>query len=355
MNKKLLITAISLIIALSIFGCSREAEPEENPQTVINKAITKNFEKKEAKDKMEFKVDANIKVSNTKDNAKLLLKAKGKYDSSEKMNPVGEIAIEAEGEGTIQEKTGNIELSTDIRAKNQNLFFKINNLNIDAGDPQINLVAGIIAGMYKDIWLSIPIDTTELEKLTQNAALSSSDEAEEKLLQILKENLFIKHKKTVGNRQYEVEIDPIKFKNYLNEIIKASGEETDPSAFSNLDTFLNEFVEYQITIAIGSDYTIKSLEGDIKLTSDISTVANGEIKFKLNLQKGKQDGDINIKFTNEDGPAEIDLQFDSENSALETITILEPEESEPFDLGSLFGGIGLPEEANLEAEPKFDK
>jgi predicted small lipoprotein YifL len=349
MIKKVSSLLIAATLSLAILGCGKK-QPEENPQAVINKAIVKAFDKKDEIKKSEFKIDADINVSSNSDNATLSLQAKGMFDTTNVEDPIGEVNIDAKGKGNIKEQSADINLSLSLKALNQKLYTQLKKAEIDTGDPQINLVTGVIAGMYKDKWIYFPLSAEQLNQIKDSANFSESDAEGEKLLEILKQNQFITHQDTIGKRLYKVKLDTEKLKNFLKALAKESGQEVIDQNFENLDVFLNEFVKYEITLGINDDYTFKKLKGNIALSEQIPNAPHGKATFDLSLSKNHNEGEIAIKFENSEGPAEIGIDFEATTTTPNTVTVSEPEEAEEFDLASIFGGMGLPEETENQKE-----
>src|SRR5690606_9159021 len=155
--KKILSVLMTLGLGLTLAAC--EKAPEGDPQSIINQAWDKLAEKNASyqSGEVQFSGKGNLEVENNK--AEISGSGNMQFDSSDEQNMKTAFTLDIDANGELEGKKGTVELKGQVKMLDKTLYLFVENVNVDTGDTQTNMMVNLIGNLYKSQWIALPADS----------------------------------------------------------------------------------------------------------------------------------------------------------------------------------------------------
>jgi len=334
--KKTLSILLLPLIAFSLTACKQEVS-DEDPQTVINKAWEHMADKNVEYEMGTIDFDGKINLAFEGSEGSVEGTAKVSFDTSDAADPKTAIELNMDADGSFEGSAGSVKLLGEIRNLEKKTYLFLEQLSLDTGDPNTDLMGNFVENLFKSQWILLP---TELTGLEDEELLNAEDLINKEVAELTKKHNFFEVEKDLGDRKYELKINPDKFKAYLIELSKLSGEEPlTETDLAEIDQVFNE-LDYTFQVQIDKDYNLTWVKGNIT-AQDPEDSDEMIISFEGNIDDNKTDGKMNLEITGEE-QGSMSLEFTAKHDD-SRVSIKVPADAQELDLESLFGfgGAGL--------------
>jgi hypothetical protein len=337
--KKALSIFIALGLTVTLTAC--EKAPEGDAQSVINQAWEKLADKSSSYQtgEIEFSGKGNLEVENNK--AEISGSGNVQFDSTDESNMKSAIALDLKANGELEGKKGTVDIKGQIKMLDKTLFLFVDNFNVDAGDPQTNMMVNLVGNLYKSQWIALPSDSVE----TPDAVSLESFNGKE-VAAIAKKHHFFEAKEDLGGGKYEVTINPEKLKAYLTEIGEVNGTPMMAEDLEAIDQ-LFQTMQYSLQVQIDDDYDLTWVMGTLSAKDEMEG-QQMTVAFEGNIDENSSNGYIDLSMAGT-APGKARVEFEIEHEE-KSVSIEKPENAQNFDPGALFGGAmgggmgeGMPE------------
>ncbi|MGE3278467.1 MAG: hypothetical protein AB7J40_01535, partial [Candidatus Altimarinota bacterium] len=321
--KKFLSLIVVLSLGFTLTGCKKA--PEGDAQTVINMAWEKMAEKNAGYQSGEitFSGKGNIEAENNR--ADISGSGNVQFDGTDKKNVKSAIALDLSANGEIEGQKGKIDLKAQVRMLEKTLYLFMENVNIDTGDPQTNVMANLIGNLYKSQWISLPGGDLE----TTDVAIENFTGAE--IAEVAKKHHFFEVKEDLGNGRYEVVINQEKLKAYLKEVSELNESPMTEEDLEAIDMLFST-ISYSLKVEIDNDYDLTWVKGDIKAT-DPTENQQMMASFEGTMDDNTSTGYIDLALSGTT-PGKARVEFDIEHEE-KTVTNEKPENAQDLDPAAL--------------------
>jgi len=329
--KKLLSILIVFFFSFNIIAC--EQASDEDPQTVIDKAWEKLADKNAEYESGEIEFDIKAKLEIGTDKGNISGNGTVQFDSTDLEEAKTALKTKLSADGSLSGKSGKVDLEGEMKTIGKDMYVLLDNLNLDAGDPQTNLMANLIANLYKSQWIELPrpdLDTFETEPRSfQNKEVAA----------IAKKHNIFEVEKDLGRRKYQLVLNTDEVKEYFKEVAALNDEtisNTDLAAIDNL----SEEVEYELKVKISKEYDLEWIQANIK-ADDPENDQAVILEVEGNIGDEESDGYVELDFQGET-PGHIRIDAEASHSP-KSVNIEAPDNAQSFDPSALFGtGAGMP-------------
>lgn len=334
MKKRFLVLSLSLLSVVSLSACE-SAPTGEDPQAVIDKAWEKLADKNAeyTRGHIELEGKASLEVEDSKGN--ISGSAEVMFDSEKIEESKSAIKMDVEADGTFSGSSGKVSLEGEVRNFVDKTYIYLEDLEIDTGDAQTNLMANIVGNLYKSKWTALPTGTFSPTDLP---ALEAERFRGKEVAEIAKNNNFFEVDQDLGDGKYQLKINPEKLKTYLREVSQVTENPLSEEDLRDVDAIFAE-LDYQLQVKIDSDYELTWIMGNLSAEDPVEN-QQMTLAFEGTLDDDESEGFLDLQLTG-DSPGKLRVDFEAEHHAGGDVSIAVPEDAEDFDLGSLLGG-GLP-------------
>jgi len=325
--KKIFTLAIVLTLSLSLTACKKA--PVGEPQAILNKAWEKLADKNASYQMGEMTVSGKGSIEMEQNKANLTGSGTVEFDSRDEKNMKSAISLDITANGELEGKKANIALKGKMRVLEKKMYLFLENLNIDAGDPQTNMMANLIGNLYKSQWIALPSSET-----TPAEPVSLENFRGKKMAELAKKHYFFEVKEDLGGGKYEVVINVQKLKAYLREVGELNDTPLTAEDLASVDN-LFQTIKYTLQVQIDNEYNLTWVKGNLK-AEDPMDDQQMNITFEGNMDSNKSRGSIELTLTGTT-PGKAKVEFNVAHKE-KTVSIQTPENAQNFDLGSLLGG-----------------
>jgi len=328
--KKILSVLMTLGLGLTLAAC--EKAPEGDPQSIINQAWDKLAEKNASyqSGEVQFSGKGNLEVENNK--AEISGSGNMQFDSSDEQNMKTAFTLDIDANGELEGKKGTVELKGQVKMLDKTLYLFVENVNVDTGDTQTNMMVNLIGNLYKSQWIALPADSMNSSEPVSLESFKGQEVAE-----IAKKHHFFEVKEDLGGGKYEVVINPEKLKDYLTEVGEVHGTPMTTEDLAAIDQ-LFQTITYSLQVQIDAEYNVTWVKGSL-IANDGTENQQMNVAFEGTINKNNSKGYIDLSMTGTTpGKARVEFDIDHEEKS---VTIEKPENAQNFDPGALFGG-GMP-------------
>jgi hypothetical protein len=338
--KKVYSVMIAAGLTFALTAC--EKAPEGDAQSIINQAWEKMAEKNSSYETGEMNVSGKGTFEMEENKAEVSGTGKIEFDTRDEKNVKSSFDLDLNANGELEGKKGTIALKGQARMLEKTLYLYLENLNIDAGDPQTNMMANLLGNLYKSQWISVPSGSDESTEAVSLESFKGKNMAE-----LAKKHHFFEVKEDMGGGKYEVVINIEKLKAYLREMAKLSESDLSEEDLAAVDTIF-ETIEYTLQVQINEDYDLTWMKGTIIAKDPMADQAM-TVSFEGTMDDNNSEGFIDLALTGTTpGKARVDFDIEHEEKS---VTIEKPEGAQEFDLGSLMGGFGGGAGTGMETIP----
>lgn len=324
MRKSISLIIITLL-AFSISACGQTSD--EDPQTVINKAWVKLADKNAEYESGEIDFDIKADLEVAEDKGSISGTGNLKFDSSDMNNAKTSLKADLSANGSLSGQSGKVDLAGELRTIGEKIYVLLDDLELDTGDSQTNLMANLIGNLYKSQWIELPkSDDSTFDLETEN--FKGKDVAE-----IAKKHNIFQVKEDLGGRKYELVLDTEELKAYFQDVAEFNDEEISAADLAAIDKVTDE-VDYSLQVEIGKDYSLDWIKASLK-ADDPDKNQSIDIDLEGNIGENKSDGVITMNFQGET-PGKIMLDVEASHSP-KSVVIEAPKDAQLFDPSSLFG------------------
>ena len=337
------------VLSMSLFGCQQAAH-NEDPQAVLDKAWQRLVDKNVEYESGTIALDGSGSIDMEGSEASIDGELTVTFDGRDPENGTSAVSADIDAEGSFEGMTGKISLEGEIRQMKDKIYLLLKDLKVESDDQQTASMANLMAGLYKNQWISMPNDgSTAL-----NTAATLDIAKQKEIAEVAKKHNFFEVAEDLGNNKYSIRMNPEKMKAYLTEVAQVSADaeilEEDLMAIDELF----QTSDYTLEVQIGPEYEIQWAEGNFV----ISEPDSGEsltLTFEGNVGKKNSDGVIDLKLTGA-SPGSLHLDFTAQHD-FSDVTIEVPEDAQEFDplkMMGLGGDMADPDMDKMDGMEDFD-
>ncbi|HEC21179.1 MAG TPA: hypothetical protein ENI70_01550 [Candidatus Peregrinibacteria bacterium] len=344
MKKCALLLAFIITASFAFSGCGEKSQ--EDPREVILKMQEVMQEKKSEQRKGSIKGDATLKLDIEKQgNLNATGKVDALFDSLDIKDPKAEVKLQISGDGSFGGQSGSLSLDGELKVLSKNLFFKINNVQVDSSEnPEIAQQVALFSMLLTKKWFQIPLP--DKEGFGKSATEALNEEIVKKIEELTKKTEFFNVLEDLGttNGQYHYLVDLNKeaVQNYLKEITSITGDPFPEEADQSLNELLTQ-IDPQGELWIDTKtFELRRIKGELTLEPPVGNKikASGDINYNGNQVTAVIKVDVSGE---EPGTIEVNLDLTTDPKA--PVDIQEPADAEEFNplaLMGLGGGMGIP-------------
>lgn len=325
------------MFSLTLFGCQQPASHDEDPQAVLDKAWVKLVDKNVEYESGTIAFEGSGSIDMEGNQASMEGDLEVSFDGTDPENSMSAIVADIDAEGNFEGVTGKISLEGELRQMSSNIYLLLKDLDIESDDQQMAAMASLMAGLYKNQWISVPNDGSALDA---TATLDITKQKE--IAEVAKKHNFFEVEEDLGGNKYSIRMNPDKLKAYLTEVAQVSAEaqvlQEDLQAIDELF----QTADYTLEVMIDSEYEIKWAKGNFVI-SEPNTSESLTFSFEGTIGDDESEGKIDLQLTGA-SPGSLKLEFEAEHD-FGPVEIEVPADAQEFDLGAMMGlgGAGVPD------------